>query len=48
LAGLDLDEFAGQFEALGLGEPGNGLALAYDGEPSQPSTDGSAGFGAGG
>ena len=26
-AGLDLDELTGQLEDLGLGEPGNGLAL---------------------
>jgi hypothetical protein len=31
-AGLDLDELTGQLEALGLGEPGNGLALRFQSE----------------
>ena len=31
-AGLDLDELTGQLEALGLGEPGNGLALRFQPE----------------
>jgi hypothetical protein len=31
-ATLDLDELTGQLEALGLGEPGNGLALRFQSE----------------
>ena len=29
---VDLDELTGQLEALGLGEPGNGLALRFQSE----------------
>jgi uncharacterized protein with von Willebrand factor type A (vWA) domain len=40
LAGLDLDELTGQLEALGLGEPGNGLALRFQSEAGSPLTGG--------
>jgi hypothetical protein len=44
-AGLDLDELTGRLEALGLGEPGNRLALRFQSEAGSPLTSGRHSFG---